>query len=152
MIHVVPQERKLRVLRLGILAVKNSMKRRLARSPWARTIAGKPSARPSDCCREKMFARKGGDKPNEPLFDRFVRQRGKNQRLWNLPLSRRALTSTTRCGGERLRRSSFQTTRVSPSRGAFIALSRPSRVCTAPLTASVKIFLQPAFLSASGDE
>src|SRR6266852_5521448 len=33
----------MRVLRLRILAVKNSMKRRLARSPWARTIAGSAS-------------------------------------------------------------------------------------------------------------
>ncbi len=33
MINVLPQGHKLRVLRLGILAVKNSMKRRLARSP-----------------------------------------------------------------------------------------------------------------------
>ncbi len=36
--------------------------------------------------REKMFARKEGDKPNEPLLDRFVRQRGKKQRLWNRPV------------------------------------------------------------------
>ncbi len=34
----------MRVLRLRILAVKNSMKRRLARSPWARTIAGSASS------------------------------------------------------------------------------------------------------------
>src|SRR5260370_38035515 len=33
----------MRVLRLRMLAVKNSMKRRLARSPWARTIAGSAS-------------------------------------------------------------------------------------------------------------
>ena len=32
------------MLRLRMLAVKNSMKRRLARSPWARTIAGKASS------------------------------------------------------------------------------------------------------------
>src|SRR3989442_1749348 len=38
-----------RVLRLRIVAVKNSMKRRLARSPWARMIVGNVSrpARPA---------------------------------------------------------------------------------------------------------
>ena len=44
MINVLPQGHKLRVLRLGILAIKNSMKPQLARSPWARTIAGKASS------------------------------------------------------------------------------------------------------------
>jgi hypothetical protein len=33
----------MRVLRLRMLAVKNSMKRRLARSPWARIMDGSAS-------------------------------------------------------------------------------------------------------------
>src|SRR5258708_24381595 len=58
-------------------------------------------------------------------------------------------TVSIRCFKERPRRSSFQTTSVSPGRTKARAWFRASRSALAPLILSVKYLVQSAFLSAS---
>ena len=137
------------MLRLGILAVKNSMKR-LARSPWAWTIAGKPSAQPSDCCREKCSP------VREAINQTSGFSIGSCASAKKAAVMELAVVSKGVDKYDQMRKGAAQTIELpddqSSLRVARPPLSQPSLVCTAPLTVSVKIFLQPAFLSASGDE
>jgi hypothetical protein len=61
------------------------------------------------------------------------------------PLSRKASTVSISWRAERARRSSFQTTSVSPSWTDFIASNRAGRSIAAPETCSVKIFFASGF-------
>src|SRR3954469_1069850 len=54
-----------------------------------------------------------------------------------------------RCLRERPSRSRRQTTRVSPSRRCEKASAKPGRSVVVPVTVSVKVLVQPAFLRAS---
>jgi hypothetical protein len=65
------------------------------------------------------------------------------------PRTPRSRTMSTRCGNDRPRRSSFQTTSVSPGRHSVSAASNPGLSTVAPLTVSVNRRSHPAVRSAS---
>ena len=66
-----------------------------------------------------------------------------------IPRSRRAASVSTRWRSDRPRRSSFQTTTVSPLRAKLRACSRPVRSAPAPPAVSMKMRSHPALVRAS---